>query len=121
MLYIPDIVAEPDPADGLISRACMARYLLGLMAEDFSQTYHFVSWTEETPFQFWDAAHGKEIEGALSPAKLSADEKKLILELATVAGGWWIDCPNHANPSDSLIPLERWQQILTERNNKSSP
>jgi len=50
MLYIRDIVPEPDPVDGLISRSCMARYLLGLKAGDFSETYHFVSWTKELPF-----------------------------------------------------------------------
>lgn len=38
MLYLRDIVPEPDPIDGLISRAYMARYLFGLMAGDFSET-----------------------------------------------------------------------------------
>jgi len=115
MLYIPNIVPEPDPADGLISRACMARYLLGLMAEDFSQTYHFVSWTEDTPFLFWDAVHGNEVEGAFGPVTLPEEERKLILELGSVSGGWWADRPNHSNPGDSFIPMDRWQRILAER------
>jgi hypothetical protein len=67
MLYIRDIVPEPDPVDGLISRACMARYLLGLKTGDFSETYHFVSWTKVLPFDFWDAAQGEEVQGAFGP------------------------------------------------------
>jgi hypothetical protein len=121
MLYIPDIVAEPDPVDGLISRACMARYLLGLMAEDFSQTYHFVSWTEDTPFLFWDAVHGNEVEGSFGPVTLPAEARRLIHELAIVSGGWWTHHPNHSKPDDSFIPMECWLQILAERNNHRSP
>jgi hypothetical protein len=115
MLYLRDIVPEPDPTDGLISRACMARYLLGLKAEDFSETYHFVSWTKDVPFDFWDAAHGKEVEGAFGWVNLPAEERELILELASVADGWWVDSPTHADPSLSFTPLEEWQARVHAR------
>jgi len=86
MLYIEDIVPEPDPADGLISRACMARYLLGLMASDYSETYFFSSWATDLEYHLWDAVHGKRVEVALGTAMLEEDERKLILELATNPG-----------------------------------
>jgi hypothetical protein len=116
MLYIPDIVSEPDPVDGLISRACMAKYLLGLMAEDFSQTYDFVSWTEELPEHLWAAAHGEEVDGTLGKVVLTSIEQKLILELATVANGWWTAYPNFAEPGDSFTPLDQWRERYAARN-----
>lgn len=116
MLYIPDIVSEPDPVDGLISRACMAKYLLGLMAEDFSQTYYFVSWTEGVPDHLWAAAHGEEVDGAFGKAVLSPTEKQLILDLATVANGWWIDHPDFTNPVNSFVPLQEWRARVAAHN-----
>lgn len=116
MLYIPDIVSEPDPVDGLISRACMAKYLLGLIAEDFSQTYHFVSWTEELPEHLWAAAHDEEVDASLGKVTLPAAEQKLIRELAVVANGWWIAYPNFAEPGDSFMPLDQWRERFAARN-----
>jgi hypothetical protein len=112
MLYIRSIVPEPDPADGLISRACMAKYLLGLMAEDFSQTYCLVSWTAEVPLLFWQAAHGGEIESAFGPAGIASDERKLVLELAAVSGGWWTGSPGGREAGDAFLPLEEWRKRL---------
>jgi len=88
MLYVPDIILEPDPADGLISRVSMARYIFRLMAEDYSQTYHFVSWTDEMARSLWDDVHGKPQEAAFGQTNLSEKERKLFLDLATVADGW---------------------------------
>jgi hypothetical protein len=116
MLYIPDIVPEADPVDGLISRQCMAKYLLGLLAEDFSQTYHLVSWTKEVPYHFWAAAHGAEVDVAFGKAVLSSTEKKLILDLAIVSNGWWVDHPDFANPVDSFISLEEWRARIAAHN-----
>jgi hypothetical protein len=88
----------------------MAKYLLGLMAEDFSQTYCLVSWSEEVPLLFWKAAHGREIEGAFGPAGMAADERKLVLELAVVAGGWWIGPPGDRGACDAFLALQEWRQ-----------
>ena len=120
MLYIPDIVPEPDPADGLISRECMARYLLSLMAGDYSETYFFTSWETELEYHLWDAVHGKCVEAALGTAMLKEDEQKLILEMATVAGGWWV-YEDETQPDQSgpvFIPMERWLQVLAEQAKK---
>ena len=109
MRFIPDIVPEPDPADGFISRACMARYLLGLMAEDFSQNYYLVSWTEEVPEMLWKAAHGTSFDGAFGErVTLPENEGKLILELATVVDGWWIAAPGHGQES-VFMQLAGWR------------
>lgn len=58
MLYIRDIVPEPDPVDGLISRACMARYLLGLKTGDFSETYHLCLVDKDLPLRFLGCSPG---------------------------------------------------------------
>jgi hypothetical protein len=114
MLYIRSIVPEPDPADGLISRACMAKYLLGLMAEDFSETYFFLSWADELPFLYWRAAHGDTVEVALGSAELPDDERKLVLELATVAGGWWIASPSHGKQGEAFLSIEEWRRRVAD-------
>jgi hypothetical protein len=113
MIYIPDIVPEADPADGLISRACMAKYLLGLMAEDFSQTCHLVSWAADVEYHFWSAVHGEDVEGVCGKAKLSPPERKLILDLAIVANGWWTAHPNFSDPGDSFVELDEWRARVT--------
>ncbi len=115
MLYIPAIIPEPDPADGLISRACMAKYLLGLMAGDFSESYLFVSWTDELPYLFWDAAQGLEVEGAFGPVTLPEEQRKLILELASVSGGWWASRPDQSEQGESFVGLDEWRDLHLKR------
>ena len=114
MLYIRSIEPEPDPADGLISRVCMARYLLGLMAEDFSESYFFTSWTDEVPLLSWRAAYGGEVEGAFGPVAMPPDERRLVIELATVADGWWIGSPSHDKQDEAILPLDGWRQRATD-------
>lgn len=100
----------------------MATYLLGLLAEDFSQTYHLVSWTKDVPYHFWAAAHGTEVDGALGKAVLSAIEKKLILDLATVSNGWWVDHPDFVELGGSFVPLEVWRaSVVAHSSNSASP
>jgi|GEM_PF-2069657 len=111
MLYIPDIIPEPDPADGLISRASMARYILQLMAEDYSQTHHFVSWDDEMPYRLWDDVHGQPQEAALGETTLSEDDRKLFRDLATVANGWWLDL----HDQDGFLPMNQWQERIHNR------
>jgi hypothetical protein len=115
MLYIRSIVPEPDPADGLISRVCMAKYLLGLMAEDFSETCHFVSWADDLPFVFWQAALGNEVEGAFGTVALSPEVRDLVMQLATVADGWWTGSPSHDMQGDAFMPLVEWRKRVSER------
>jgi len=121
MLYIEDIVPEPDPADGLISRACMARYLLGLMASDYSETYFFSSWATDLEYHLWDAVHGKRVEVALGTAMLEEDERKLILELATVADGWWVYPRTDGAEDKTFIPMDRWKECLAIRSQRKHP
>ena len=121
MLYIEDIVPEPDPADGLISRACMARYLLGLMASDYSETYFFSSWATDLEYHLWDAVHGKRVEVALGTAMLEEDERKLILELATVAGGWWVWPRTDGAEDKAFIPMKEWKQKVGQRRADGHP
>lgn len=115
MLYIPDIIPEPDPADGLISRVCMAKYLLGLMAKDYSQSYNFVSWSDDLPYLLWDAVHGKEVAGSFGSVSLPPEQRKLLLELATVADGWWIHFPDFTDSGASFISMEQWRIHLKTR------
>ena len=120
MLFIPGIVPEPDPADSLISRACMAKYLLRLMATDFSETYYFTSWETDLEHHLWDAAHGISVEAAFGTCTLEKDEQKLILEFATLANGWWVyeDETQPVGHGPVFIPMDRWKQILAEKEKK---
>lgn len=95
----------------------MAKYLLGLLAEDFSQTYNFVSWSKNLPFLLWNAAQGEEVEGAFGPVTLQPAERKLILELSTVADGWWVAHPHFENPNESFVSLKAWQERLADQGN----
>lgn len=111
MLYVPNFIPEHDPSDGLISRASMARYILRLMAEDYSQTHFLVSWDDEMPFRLWQDAHGEVQEAAFGETRLSERERKLILELAHVADGWWLDVHN----PESVVSMDQWREILAKR------
>lgn len=111
MLYVPNFIPEHDPADGLISRASMARYILRLMAEDYSQTHFLDSWDDEMPFRLWHDAHGEVQEVASRKIRLSERERKLVLELAQVAEGWWLDIHN----PDSVVSMDKWREMLAKR------
>ena len=99
----------------------MARYLLGLMAGDYSETYFFTSWETDLEYHLWDAVHGKCAEVALGTAMLKEDERKLILELATVAGGWWVWPQTDGAKDKTFIPMNRWKECLAIRSQTKHP
>jgi hypothetical protein len=113
-IYIPIFHPEPDPVDGLISRASMAKYILRLKAEEYSQDYFLISWEDDLDFKLWDDCHGSIQEGAFGETRMSESERALFRDLATVADGWWRDI----HSDDGFVPMAEWVAITEAR---SSP
>lgn len=95
MLYTPDFIPSIDPADGLISRASMAKYILLLLSEDYAQKRHLTSWCLEVSHELWNKLQD---HNGLAP-----DERALFLGLAKTADGWWA-----GSDKNGFIPLSQW-------------
>lgn len=108
-----------DPTDGLPSRAALARELLRYKMEEYSQYGFYASWLKDLEFELWEPK-----------ARDSPSEHEMIMvttsrecrRLAELAGGWWAwdnEVPGADNPV--FMPLDRWLQVLAERNKNPSP
>jgi hypothetical protein len=113
-ICVPIFHPDPDPVDGLVSRASMAKYLLRLKAEEYSQDYFLISWKEGLDFKLWDDANGQAQEADFSTTQLSEPERALFLNLAAVANGWWRDI----HSKDGFVPMDEWRALIQAR---SSP
>lgn len=109
---------ELDPADGLPTRVALARELLLLKMVDYSQNGFCASWLKDLEFELWEAAE------RVSPSEYQLSTVTTSREchlLAELAGGWWAwdkDVAGAENPV--FMSMERWLQVLAERN-KNSP
>lgn len=104
-----------DPTDGLPSRAALARELLRYMMEEYSQYGFCASWLKDLEFELWEASE------RVSPSEREMETVTTSREcrrMAELAGGWWVwdkDVVGAENPV--FMPMERWLQVLKERNN----
>lgn len=108
-----------DLTDGLPSRAALARELLRYKMEEYSQDGFCASWLVDLEFELWEAAE------RVSPSEremFTVTTSRECRRVAELAGGWWAwdkDVAGAGNPV--FMPMERWLQVLAERNKNSSP
>lgn len=104
---------DPDPADGLPSRAALARELLRYKMEDYSENGFCANWLVDLEFELWEAVDRDSPSEAGMFTVNTSRECRLLAELC---GGWWawdMVAPPGDNPV--FMPMERWLQILADR------
>jgi hypothetical protein len=107
-----------DPTDGLPSRVALARELLRYKMEEYSQDGFCASWLVDLEFELWTEAD-RPVSLPKRDYILSASRECRML--SEIAGGWWAwdsAVPGADNPV--FMPMERWLQVLAERD-KNSP
>ena len=52
---------------------------------------------------------------------LEKDKRKLILELATVAGDWWVWPRTDDTKDKTFIPMKEWKQKIGQRHVDKHP
>jgi len=106
--FDPQFLPENPPASDL------ARELLRYRMLEYSEDFWCASWLVDLEFAIWDL-----IDTARSDyeRQLGADCRKL----AEIAGGWWVYDHTDKEPAGRgphFISLERWRQLLVQRETK---
>lgn len=101
------------------TRADLARELLLYKMEEYSEDFACASWLVDLEFQLW--GYG-DIASTAPEEQYSIKLGRELRSLSEIAGGWWVfgaGVPPHENRVFMLI--ERWLQVLAERNKNSPP
>lgn len=100
------------------SRADLARELLLYKMKEYSEDTACATWLVGLEFQLW--RYG-DMASADPREQYSIKLGKELRTLAEITGGWWAwdkDAAGAENPV--FMSMERWLQVLAERN-KNSP
>lgn len=104
-----------DPADGMPSRAALAKEVVYYRIEQFSRMLHGEQWAEDIEFDFWDLGHkpGATVHGKQAGESLA----KYIRDLATLADGWWVwpDLVGQEGERPVFVSMAEWKKCLAER------
>ena len=102
-----------DPADGLPTRAALARELLRYKMEDYSENGFCASWLVDLEFALWEAADRDSPSGDGMFTVNTSRECRLLAELC---GGWWAwDKAAYPGENPVFMHMERWMKILADR------
>lgn len=106
---------DPDPSDGLPSRAALARELLYRLMREYSEDFHCAGWLSDLEFVVWNFAHNPDRRNTENPEAESL--ARWFRDLATIADGWWVGSkPTGEDGSrEAFIPLAEWKERLEER------
>jgi hypothetical protein len=110
------MTAPPSPP----TRAALACELLRYKMMEYSEDSRCATWLVDLEFHLWHAA---EMQSPAATDEYLVSLSKELRVLAEIAGGWWV-YEDETQPAESgpvFITLERWQQILAERNGQTSP
>jgi hypothetical protein len=102
------------------TRADLARELLLYKMKEYSEDFACATWLVGLEFQLW---HYGNIASTDSKEQYSIKLGKELRILAEVTGGWW--AWNNEVPAGGENPvfmaMDRWLQVLIERNKSSLP
>ncbi len=104
---------NPDPTDGLPTRAALARELLLYKMEDYSQNGFCASWLEDLEFELWEAA---DRDSPSEREMFTVNTSRECRLLAELCGGWWAwDAEMTGADNPVFMPMERWLNVLANR------
>ncbi len=105
---------SPDQ-EALPTREDLAEELLLSKMEEYSEGFFCAGWFSGLEFDLWQAA---DLGLPNKTQKHEVTLSRKLRALGRIAGGWWViedeTCPDEDSPF--FIPVERWNQILSERN-----
>jgi hypothetical protein len=110
-------VASPDtdPADGMISRAALAREVLYFRMKLLSQTFYEADWVEDLEWEVWDMAHVK--PWRFAGKDVTGNTAKGFQDLVKLGGGFWAwsNVVGQEGDMPVFVPLEEWRGHLAKR------
>jgi hypothetical protein len=111
----PTTKADLDPADGMPSRSALAKELLLYHIRQFSETFYEEDWVEDIEFDYWDMGHDPDFE--IGGTAVSESLAKLVRDLATLAGGWWVwpELVGQDGERPVFISMAEWKKCLAKR------
>lgn len=106
---------DTDPADGMISRAALAREVLYFRMKNLSQIFYEADWVEDLEWEVWDMAHVKPWKFA--DKEVSDGMAKYFRDLIKLGGGFWTwpEVVGKEGEDPVFVPLDEWKIALAKR------
>jgi hypothetical protein len=106
---------DTDPADGMISRAALAREVLYFRMKLLSRTFYESDWVEDLEWEVWDMAHVKPYK--IGDLEVTEELAKYFRDLIKLGGGFWSwpDLVGKEGEEPVFVPLDEWKKALAKR------
>jgi hypothetical protein len=97
------------------TREELARELLRYKMMEYSQDHFCATWLVDLEFELWNAV---DLTAPSPEMDYTASLSHEYRGLGELAGGWWVydDETRPGERGPVFIPMERWLQVLAERN-----
>lgn len=98
--------ADTDPANGMISRAALAREVLYFRMKLLSQTFYEAHWVEDLEWEVWDMVHVKPWK--LGDIEVTDNTAKYFRDLIKLGGAFWAwpEVVGKKGEDPAFVPLD---------------